>query len=201
MKEGWNAIVSPGYVRSVEKNLNVDLSGLDYNTQAFEVLSELYAQLYDLHSDGLWTGLLLDNASFEGPADGPTLHSPNRDSWVRAAFLLGVIVWYPSVSHTLPHPYACVEQESAALDAGLTPARIREILGPDGGDSAATVRLADLVGTTCDGDVEDVVYLADTLGLVETIELNADGSVQAVQLYAAAADDEPIATRICRVDA
>lgn len=96
MKEGWNAIVSPGYVRSVEKNLNVDLSGLDYNTQAFEVLSELYAQLYDLHSDGLWTGLLLDNASFEGPADGPTLHNPNRDSWVRAAFLFGVNVWYTS---------------------------------------------------------------------------------------------------------
>lgn len=105
------------------------------------------------------------------------------------------------MSHTLPHPYACVEQESAALDAGLTPARIREIFGLDGGDSTATVRLADLVGTTCDGDVEDVVYLADTLGLVENIELKADGFVEAAQLYAAAADNEPIATRICKVDA
>lgn len=96
MKEGWNAIVGPEYVRSLEVNLNVDLSGLNGNTQAFEVLSELYAQLYDLHSDGLWTGLLLDNLSFGGPADGPTLRNPNRDSWVRAAFVLGVNVWYAS---------------------------------------------------------------------------------------------------------
>ncbi|CAM9230127.1 unnamed protein product [Ectocarpus sp. 6 AP-2014] len=39
MKEGWNAVVSPEYVRSLEVNLNVDLGGLEGNTQAFEVLS------------------------------------------------------------------------------------------------------------------------------------------------------------------
>ncbi|CAM9543270.1 unnamed protein product [Ectocarpus sp. 8 AP-2014] len=198
MKEGWNAIVSPEHVRSLEENLNVDLGGgLDGDTQAFEVLSELYAQLYDLRPDGLRTSLLLDNSSFGGSADGPTLHNPKRDSWVRAAFVFGVKpVWF-SCYCVVQRPG---DKESAALDAGLTPSRIREILGLDGGDSTATVQLADLVGTGCDGDVEDVVYLADTLGLVETIELNADGSVEAVQLCAAA-EDEPIATRISKVDA
>lgn len=78
MKEGWNAILDPDYVHSLETNLDVDLSNLGGSTQAFDVFSELYAQLISSHSHGLWTGLLLDDVDLE-----PVLHNPNRDSWVR----------------------------------------------------------------------------------------------------------------------
>lgn len=78
MKEGWNAILDADYVHSLETNLDVDLSNLGGSTQAFDVFSELYAQLLNSHSHGLWTGLLLDDVDLE-----PVLHNPNRDSWVR----------------------------------------------------------------------------------------------------------------------
>ena len=77
MKEGWNGVLSAEYVDSLEANLNVDLSALGDNAQAFDVFSEVYAQLVGLHSGGLWTRLLLDDVDFE-----PVLTNPNRDSWV-----------------------------------------------------------------------------------------------------------------------
>jgi len=77
MKEGWNAILTSEYVHSLESNLHVDLSGLGDSTQAFDVFSEVYAQLIHLRSEGFWTGLLLDDVDLE-----PVLDNPNRYSWV-----------------------------------------------------------------------------------------------------------------------
>ena len=86
MKEGWNGILTTEYVHDLERNLLVDLSGLDGRTQAFDVFSEVYTQLVNLRSDGFWTGLLLDYVDLE-----PVLDNPNRYSWVSAhvGFLYG----------------------------------------------------------------------------------------------------------------
>ena len=80
MKEGWNGILASEYVHGLASNLNVDLSGLGSKTQAFDVFSELYTQLVDLHSGGFWTHLLLDDVDLE-----PVLDNPNRSSWVSRA--------------------------------------------------------------------------------------------------------------------
>ena len=80
MKEGWNGMLDVAYVRSIEANLGLDLSGLGGNTQAHAVFVELYAQLVHLHAGGLWTGLLLDDVNLEPLVSD----NPNRASWVGA---------------------------------------------------------------------------------------------------------------------
>lgn len=77
MREGWNAILGAEYVGALERNLNVDLSLLRGNTQAFLVFSEVCAQLSSRHEDGFWTGLFLDDVEA-----GSTIGNPNRASWV-----------------------------------------------------------------------------------------------------------------------
>eukprot|EP00752_Nemacystus_decipiens_P004864 g4427.t1 len=85
MKEGWNGVLAPAYVDSLEVNLGLDLSALGNNSQAFDVFTEVHTRLLGRHSDGLWTRLLLDDVGF-----GPALANPNRDSWERAAVDAGV---------------------------------------------------------------------------------------------------------------
>lgn len=77
MEEGWNAVLDADYVTSLEKNLGVDLSFLQGNTQAFDVFSELCVQLLETHKDGFWTSLFLDDVDA-----GLVMDNPNRDSWV-----------------------------------------------------------------------------------------------------------------------
>lgn len=91
MKEGWNGILDAGYVRSLETNLGLDLSGLGGNTQAHAVFAELYAQLVHLHADGMWTGLLLDDVNLEPVVS----HNPNRASWVGVvAVIIVSVAWF-----------------------------------------------------------------------------------------------------------
>eukprot|EP00903_Cladosiphon_okamuranus_P014431 g13391.t1 len=164
MTEGWNGILPAAYVRSLEANLKLDLSGLaGNNTQAFDVFSEVYAQLVHLHSDGMWTQLMLDDVRFEQSF----LDNPNRDSW-----------------------------EQAAMDAGITPATIREVLGCDTVQGTVTVQLADAVASNCMDDLEDLVHLAQTFSMVESLEMNHDGSVKAVTLHPAS-EDKHVRARTC----
>jgi len=77
MREGWNAILGAEYVADLERNLNVDLSLLQGNTQAFQVFRELSDQLFNTHKNGLWTVLFLDDVE-----SGMAIGNPNRASWV-----------------------------------------------------------------------------------------------------------------------
>lgn len=79
----------------------------------------------------------------------------------------------------------------------MTPSRIRKVLG--GGDDAGMdglIQLTDVDGD-CSDDIEDLVYLADTLGMVESLEMNENGSVKAVNLNPESEDDMSITTRTC----
>lgn len=142
--EGWNAILSPDYVTSLETNLDIDLVNLNGNTQAFDILTAVYQALSEKHSDGFWTNLLLDHTTME------PIGNPNRESW-----------------------------EMYTQRIGITPAVIREIFEIDD-VSPGTVNIRDLNGTRCMDDVQDLVYLAESLGMVDSIETNEDGSVQTV---------------------
>lgn len=157
--EGWNAILDSDYVVSLEKNLDIDLSGLDGNLQAFEVFKELFSELMRKHRDGMWTSLLLEDLDF----DVEDLVSPNRLSW-----------------------------ESGAIDADFTPDKIREALGIK---SDGVVTLSE-VNRACMGDVEELVYLADTFGMVESIETNSDGSVKSAKFKSKDLDKE-VEERFC----
>jgi hypothetical protein len=153
--EGWNAILPPSYVSSLESSLDIDLSGLNGRTRAFDVLNDLYARLWAKHGDGFWTGLLLDDVAPDG---GGSVNvnvdvNPNRESW-----------------------------ETGALLAGITPDTLRDMFGSGG----VPVEISDLhlsgSGVDCLDDVEDMVYLAESLGMVDAIETNPDGSVKSVTL-------------------
>lgn len=102
-------------------------------------------------------------------------------------------------------PRLCVStptilQESAAVDAGVTSASIRDALGVRGDDSHGIVQLADAVGD-CTDDIEDlVVYLAQTFSMVKALEMNSDGSVQAAEFHPES-DDETMAMRTCAASA
>lgn len=90
------------------------------------------------------------------------------------------------------------------MDGGLTPGEIREMLNLDGLPSSGYVLELDEIvsggdddGTahgpgvaSCLDDVEDLVYLAETYGMVEYLETHADGSVKAVGFFPASEDRE-----------
>ena len=138
---GWNAILDSEYISSLEEVLDVDLSELNGNKQAFEVFNELYTQLHLKHSEGFWTNLFLEDVSMQ------KVGNPNRNSW-----------------------------ELDSKRVGLTPPVLREIFGLDG-KSSTVVYMNDLNLTRCMDDAEDLVYLAESLGMVESIEKNTDGTV------------------------
>ncbi|CAM9532251.1 unnamed protein product, partial [Pylaiella littoralis] len=144
--EGWNSILSPDYVSSLEVVLDIDLSALDGNVQAFDVLTEVYLQLSLKHIDGFWTGLLLHDR------DMTPLGNPNREGWELGASL-----------------------------AGITPDFIRDTFGLEK-NSTKNVDIEDLVGVNCFDDIEDLVYLAESFGMVHSITTNQDGSVKGVTL-------------------
>ena len=143
--EGWNAILVPDYISSLESALDIKLDDLDGNVQAFDVLNEVYQQLSLKHADGFWTGLLLHDTEME------PLGNPNREGWELGASL-----------------------------AGITPDFIREAFGVTK-SSSESVEIANLSGGKCFDDVEELVYLAESLGMVDSIESNRDGSVKAVR--------------------
>jgi len=142
---GWNAILHSEYISSLEEVLDVDLSELNGNKQAFEVFNELYTQLHLKHSEGFWTNLLLEDVSMQ------KVGNPNRNSW---------------------------ELDSKRI--GLTPPVLREIFGLDG-KSSTVVYMNDLNLNRCMDDAEDLVYLAESLGMVESIEKNTDGTVNSAK--------------------
>lgn len=86
------------------------------------------------------------------------------------------------------------------MDLGYTPSKIREFLDYDNLVNSDNVLelLPDSYsgGSDCGEDVEDLVYLAQTYGMVDYLGFNADGSVKAVGFFAAA-DDEDVELRSC----
>lgn len=81
----------------------------------------------------------------------------------------------------------------------MTPATIREALGVRGDATPGMIQLSDVDvanGPCDDDDIEDLVYLAETLSMVEGLEMNDDGSVKAVQLFPES-QDEGTAPRTC----
>ena len=90
-------------------------------------------------------------------------------------------------------------QESAAVDAGVTPASIRDAFVVRGDDSHGMIQLADSVGD-CTDDIEDLVYLAETFSMVKALEMNSDGSIRAAQFHPEG-NDETVDMRTCAASA
>jgi len=89
MREGWNALLPEGYVRDMAAALNLPSSFMETlgkNFQAFYVYTELYKVLWDSHSKGFWSVLVLDKL----PEELPDLANPNRDSWELGAINKGI---------------------------------------------------------------------------------------------------------------
>jgi hypothetical protein len=153
MREGWNAILPEGYVRSTAMALNLNrpnfMKMVGQNFQAFHVFTTVYQALWDAHRYGMWTSLLLD-ASL--PHELPPLANPNRESW-----------------------------ELGAISSGYTSDTVLDTLGLVTTD--LTVKMADLQrhhsdgGSPCGEDLEDLVYLAERFGMVSDIILNKQGTV------------------------
>ncbi|CAN0217310.1 unnamed protein product, partial [Scytosiphon promiscuus] len=210
MTEGWNAILGAEYVESLERNLDVDLSALQENSQAFAVFEELCAQLVVRHSDGLWTSLFVDDVDTE-----LIIASPNRNSWVskesgrlRSTHRANIHVDFNPYLVVLTRP---ASTHTAAMESGVSPVEIREMLDLDGLPSSGYELELDQVvslgingtiqvsgGARCLDDAEDLVYLAQTYGMVEYLETFADGSVKAVGFYPASRDQE-VDLRQCAV--
>jgi len=87
MREGWNAVLPERYVRSMAAAINLPESFADNleNFQAFHVYSNLYKALWDAHSQGMWSVLLMDDL----PDELPPLAIPNRKSWEHGAINKG----------------------------------------------------------------------------------------------------------------
>lgn len=156
MKEGWNAILPEGYVSGLVKALNLPedvIHTLGTNSQAFDVFQVVYRSLWDTHADGMWTHLLLD----EVPQSIPAFSNPNRESW-----------------------------EIGAINAGITPNSILDILGielDEDGISRREIKMSDIKPMEshsidgCEEDIEDLIYLAETYGMVQRISLGSRGSI------------------------
>lgn len=97
------------------------------------------------------------------------------------------------------------------MEGGVTPAEIRGMLDLDGlpssgfgfeldeivsGGSNSTVDGSG--GASCVDDIEDLVYLAQTYGMVEYLETHADGSVKAAGFFPAS-EDRAVDLRECAV--
>jgi hypothetical protein len=151
MREGWNAIVPEGYVRKLAQALNLSASFVDEdvgrNFQAFHVYTKVYEALWDAHSTGFWTSLLLD----EIPEDLPTLSNPNRNSWEIGAINMG---------YTPVKVFETLGLENSGIPRTI---QISDIQPLD--------------ASSCGEDVEDLVYLAERFGVVSDIQHNSEGSI------------------------
>ena len=68
--------------------------------------------------------------------------------------------------------------EIASKSSGLTPPVLRDIFGLDGENSSVVyMNNLDLIVTRCMDDAEDLVYLAESLGMIEYLEKNSDGTL------------------------
>lgn len=84
------------------------------------------------------------------------------------------------------------------MDSGYTPSKIREILDYDNvvNSENNVFELLPENYSDCWEDIEDLVYLAQTYGMVELLEFNADGSVKAAGFFAAT-EDKDVELRSC----
>ena len=155
MREGWNAVLPEGYVRAMSAALNLPESfteSLEQNFQAFHVYTEVYHALWDAHSEGMWSVLLVDNL----PHEMPPLANPNRDSWELGAINKGLT------------PDSVFELFGLTLHQDLP--RVVQM---------TDVKLSD---DTCGEDLEDLVYLAERFGMVSDIAINREGGVESFTL-------------------
>ena len=175
MREGWNAILPAGYVRAMAAALNLPaafMESLKQNFQAFHVYTELYKALWEAHSEGMWSVLMLDDL----PDELPALANPNRDSWEIGAINKGIT---PSKvadllglnQSLLPHVLKMTELKPTD---DITP------IGLDLSDLPRVVKITDvkLSDDSCREDVEDLVYLAERFGMVSDIHTGSEGSVE-----------------------
>jgi len=142
MREGWNAVLPEGYVRDLATALNLHptfVEGLE-NFQSFHVFSELYKVMFEAHSKGMWTTLLLDDI----PEQLPLIENPNRHSWE-----LGAIIQKGFTTQKVV--------ETLGLDQ-----LVDSVGGLERGFSR-TVNVSELQlsDDSCSEDFDDVIYLAE----------------------------------------
>ena len=121
---------------------------LGRNFQAFHVYTKVYETLWEAHSTGFWTSLLLD----EIPEELPTLQNPNRNSWEIGAINMG---------YTPAKVFETLGLENAGMPRPIQMADLQP-----------------LDAQSCGEDVEDLVYLAERFGVVSDIQLNPEGSIE-----------------------
>jgi len=80
------------------------------------------------------------------------------------------------------------------MNMGVTPAKIREMLNLDEYDVFTVAE--DSGRVACGDDAEDLLYLAQTYGMVESLEMNTDGSAKAAGFFPAS-QDEDVVLRSC----
>ena len=87
------------------------------------------------------------------------------------------------------------------MDLGYDPSKIRQVLDYDNMVNSDNVFELpdDDTSSDCGEDIEDLVYLAQTYGMVDYLELDASGSVKAVGFFAES-DDEDVELRSCTAD-
>jgi hypothetical protein len=164
-KEGWNAILPAEYVTSMATALNLPVSfakAVGSNTQAFHVYQELYKALWEAHSQGFWTQILLDDI----PEHLPAFENANRHSW-----------------------------EIGAINAGFTPNVILETLGLKEATTGQEIEVGDLQlleskAALCDEDTEDLIWLAETYGMISSLSFEQDGSIASFSLQEKSQWDE-----------
>jgi len=154
MREGWNAVLPEGYVRSMAAALNLPQSFADdlQYFQAFHVYSSLYETLWDAHSQGMWSILLMDDV----PEELPHLEIPSRNSWEHGAINKG---FTPNIL-----------METLGLDSSGLARKV----------SITDIKLSD---EACGEDQDDLVYLAETFGMASGIKLDSKGSIESFFLH------------------
>ena len=178
MREGWNAILPEEYVRRLSLALNLPsnfFNDLGHNFQAFHVYSTVYTALWKSHKHGMWFKLMVENS----PDEILSFSNPNRESW-----------------------------ELAAISQGYTPDRLMETLGlPTNIEQSSRVVHIQEVRVpmeSCNEDVDDLLFLAESFGMVSNIQFGTEGRISSFTLHPidefsdATANSEPICLSMTR---
>ena len=150
MEEGWNAIVSPEYVEHMKDIFGLELIGLGENLQASNVLESVFDELWGKHRSGMWTNLLLDHI----PKKTPYIPNENRKGWEFSA---------NNIFHV------------STVDAFIE-LFVNELVF----DIVYCIEQLELVDPSCGEDLQDLLYLGETLGFIEIEEFSNVGEIERV---------------------